>query len=234
MKLNREQLISRFSKALKDSRVRRDLDGSRTQTHVEKTYENDGDSIKGGNCFTYNRESSSEPLIPAAVLVPLIERENGYSVLLTRRSMGLSKHAGQISFPGGRIDSFDANPAMAALREVEEEIGVKPDYIDIIGEMDPYQVRTGFIVFPIVGFISNGFELKINPKEVEEVFEVPLSFILDPKNHHRQGRVFNGAMSYFYVLPYQNKYIWGATAAMLVNLYKILAGQSNLEKIIKD
>ena len=234
MKLTREQLISRFSKTSKENRVLSGLDGSRGRTNGDNSYVNDDASIKGSTYFANNKEMSTETLVPAAVLVPLVERENGYSVLLTRRSMSLSKHAGQISFPGGRIESYDSTPTMAALREVEEEIGVKPDYIDIIGEMDTYQVRTGFVVFPIVGFISNGFELKINPKEVEEVFEVPLSFILDPKNHHRQGRVVYGAMSYFYVLPYQNQYIWGATAGMLVNLYQILEGQNTLGKIIKD
>jgi len=164
-------------------------------------------------------------LIPAAVLVPLVKRDDEYTVLLTQRSADLSKHAGQISFPGGRIEIEDKTPTLAALRETEEEIGLMRDYVEVIGHLDTYEVRTGFTVFPIIGLVREGFEIKINPNEVADVFEVPLSYILDSSNHHRQGRVFYGKMRYFYVLPFQGHYIWGATAGMLVNLSEILTNK---------
>ncbi|NKB48115.1 MAG: CoA pyrophosphatase [Alphaproteobacteria bacterium] len=165
------------------------------------------------------------PLVPAAVLVPLVERDEGYTVLLTQRAADLSKHAGQISFPGGRIEDDDPSPELAALREAEEEIGLTADYVDVIGDLDIYEVRTGFEVFPIVGLVRPGFDLTLDQGEVADVFEVPLSFVLDPGNHHRQGRTFYGKMRYFYVLPFEDRYIWGATAGMLINLYEVLSGE---------
>ncbi len=165
------------------------------------------------------------PLIPAAVLVPLVERDAGYTVLLTERSAELSKHAGQISFPGGRIEKTDGTPTHAALREAEEEIGLAADFVNVIGSLDVYEVRTGFEVFPIVGLVRTGFDLSLDDGEVADVFEVPLSFILDPQNHHRQSRTFYGKLRHFYVLPFEDRYIWGATAGMLINLYEVLTGE---------
>ncbi len=165
------------------------------------------------------------PLIPAAVLVPLVERSDGYTVLLTERSADLSKHAGQISFPGGRIEGQNETPRQAALREVEEEIGLTADYIDVIGSLDVYEVRTGFEVFPIVGLVQTGFDLILDHGEVADVFEVPLSFVLDPSNHERRSRTFYGRLRHFYVLPFEDRYIWGATAGMLINLYEVLTGE---------
>ncbi len=165
------------------------------------------------------------PLIPAAVLVPLVERDGSYTVLLTERSAGLSNHAGQISFPGGRIEADDRTPQRAALREAEEEIGLTADFVDVIGDLDIYEVRTGFEVFPVVGLVRAGFSLKLDHDEVADVFEVPLSFVLDPSNHHRQSRTFYGRQRYFYVLPFEDRYIWGATAGMLINLYEVLTGE---------
>lgn len=165
------------------------------------------------------------PLIPAAVLVPLVERDDGYTVLLTERSADLSKHAGQISFPGGRIEADDGTPERAALRESEEEIGLTADFVDVIGSLDVYEVRTGFEVFPVVGLVRTGFDLTLDHGEVADVFEVPLSFVLDARNHHRQSRTFYGKLRHFYVLPFEDRYVWGATAGMLINLYEVLTGE---------
>jgi 8-oxo-dGTP pyrophosphatase MutT (NUDIX family) len=162
------------------------------------------------------------PLTPAAVLVPLVLRPGGPTILLTQRTDHLYDHAGQISFPGGRIEDGDATPEAAALRETEEEIGLDLSRVELIGRLDTYVVRTGFEVTPAVGFVHPPFEISPDPFEVAEVFEVPLAFILDRGNHEHQCREFKGAQRFFYVMQYKDRYIWGATAAMLVNLVDIL------------
>lgn len=166
------------------------------------------------------------PLIPAAVLVPLLDHGDRITVLLTQRAADLRAHAGQISFPGGRIDPDDAHPEAAALREAEEEVGLPPKSVELVGRLDTYEVRTGFEITPVVGFVEPGFDVVREPGEVADVFEVPLSFILDPANHERQSRVFQGKRRYFYVLPFEDRYIWGATAGMLVNLFEVLTGET--------
>ena len=165
------------------------------------------------------------PLIPAAVLVPLVLRPAEPTVLLTRRTDHLYDHAGQISFPGGRIDPGDESPEAAALRETEEEVGLPREKVELIGRLDTYIVRTGFEVTPAVGFVTPPFPIEPDPFEVAEVFEVPLSFVMDRGNHQRQSREFEGKQRSFYVFQYENRYIWGATAAMLVNLVDILDGR---------
>lgn len=164
------------------------------------------------------------PLTPAAVLVPLIDRLAGMTVLLTQRTAHLSDHASQISFPGGRIESADKSPQEAALREAFEEIGLPPDRVAPVGRLDDYETRTGFLIHPIVGIIEPPFSLTPDPFEVADVFEVPLSFILDRNNHRIECRVYKGYERQFYVLPYEGRYIWGATAGILVNLYDVLTG----------
>jgi 8-oxo-dGTP pyrophosphatase MutT (NUDIX family) len=163
--------------------------------------------------------ATGAPLMRAAVLVPLVERPEGWTVLLTQRTDHLHHHAGQISFPGGRAEDADETPVATALRECEEEIGLDRRHVDIVGALDTYQTGTGFLIAPIVGLISPGFDLTLDAFEVKEAFEVPLAFVLDPTNHQRQSRVWNGRERHFYVLPYENRYIWGATAGMLVNLH---------------
>lgn len=158
----------------------------------------------------------------AAVLVPLIEHDDGLTVMLTKRTDHLDHHPGQISFPGGRIENDDPTPEYAALREAEEEVGLKHDQVDIIGRLDEYVVRTGFSVTPFVGLVKPGYTVVIDDFEVAEVFEVPLSFFMDEANHRRDSRTHNGEVREFYAMPYGDYYIWGATAGMLRNLYDIL------------
>jgi len=162
------------------------------------------------------------PLTPAAVLVPLVLRASGPTILLTQRTDHLNDHAGQISFPGGRIEDHDATPEAAALRETEEEIGLDPSRVELIGRLDTYVVRTGFEVTPAVGFVHPPFKINPDPFEVAEVFEVPLAFVMDRSVHQRQSREYKGTQRFFYVMQYNEHYIWGATAAMLVNLVDIL------------
>lgn len=154
----------------------------------------------------------------AAVLVPLVARPEGTTILLTRRTEHLQHHAGQISFPGGRVEESDTSPEDAALRETEEEIGLKRDRIEVMGRLGLYRTRTGFEITPVVGWVTPPFDLAPDRFEVAEVFEVPLSFVADPKNHERHSREWQGVVRHFYVLPYCGYYIWGATAGMLVNL----------------
>jgi 8-oxo-dGTP pyrophosphatase MutT (NUDIX family) len=160
----------------------------------------------------------------AAVLVPLVDRPDGLTVLLTRRTDHLHDHAGQISFPGGRIDPGDADATAAALRETDEEIGLDRGHIDLIGQLDTYVTRTGFEVTPIVALIRPGFTLNPDPFEVAEIFEVPLAFFLAPDSRRMESRIWQGHTRYFYVYPYSTYYIWGATAGMLNNLAEILDG----------
>ncbi|MGQ0662515.1 MAG: CoA pyrophosphatase [Pseudomonadota bacterium] len=161
-------------------------------------------------------------LIRAAVLVPLIERSEGMTVLLTRRTDHLAVHAGQISFPGGRVEADDPDEATAALREAEEEIGLSRARVEIAGRLDTYQTRTGYEVTPLVGLIRPPFAPVLDRFEVAEIFEVPLAFVLDPANHRRHAHSERGVERRFWVLPYGHYYIWGATAGMLVNLYEVL------------
>ncbi len=165
------------------------------------------------------------PLKSAAVLVPLVERPEGFSVLLTQRSPDLRHHAGQISFPGGRVDPEDVSPQAAALREANEEIGLPQDRVELLGTLDIYETRTGFEIVPVVGLVTPPFDIRLEVREVAEAFEVPLAFILDQANHERHSRVFQGIRRHFHAMPYGDRYIWGATAGMLVNLYEVLTAQ---------
>jgi len=165
----------------------------------------------------------NKSLTPAAVLVPIVERSNDLTILLTKRTDHLHDHAGQISFPGGRTEETDAGPIATALRETEEEIALKPSFIELIGFLDTYETTTGFLVTPVVGFISPGFQLNPDQFEVAEVFEVPLSFLLNPSNHQVKSCVVRGVRYGFYQMEYEKYIIWGATAGMLINLYRRVA-----------
>jgi 8-oxo-dGTP pyrophosphatase MutT (NUDIX family) len=164
----------------------------------------------------------STALRPAAVLVPLIDRPEGMTVLLTQRTQHLTAHAGQISFPGGRIEESDADPTETALRETEEEVGLTRDHVTVIGRLDTYVTGTGFEISPVVGIVKVPFPLVIDPFEVAEAFEVPLAFIVDPRNHQRIEREVGGRSRCYFVLPFEGRNIWGATAGILVNLAEVL------------
>jgi 8-oxo-dGTP pyrophosphatase MutT (NUDIX family) len=173
-----------------------------------------------------NPEMTSPPstaLRPAAVLVPLIDHAEGMSVLLTQRTAHLSAHAGQISFPGGRIEEDDPDAVAAALRETEEEVGLPRHRVSVVGRLDTYITGTGFEITPIVGIVAPPVALAIDPYEVAEAFEVPLAFILDSRNHQRIERAVGARRRCFFVLPYEGRNIWGATAGILVNLAEVLA-----------
>jgi 8-oxo-dGTP pyrophosphatase MutT (NUDIX family) len=162
------------------------------------------------------------PLVPAAVLVPVVLGQNGLNMLLTRRTSHLQVHAGQISFPGGRLEIDDPDAAAGALREAEEEIGLRRQSVEVIGRLDTYVTRTGFEVTPVVGLVTPPIELRPDPFEVAEIFEVPLDFVVDPRNRERRSREFNGVQREFWAIPYRDYFIWGATAGMIVNLSEVL------------
>lgn len=162
---------------------------------------------------------------PAAVLVPIVAREDGLSVLLTQRTLHLNHHPGQISFPGGRMESGDTGPVMTALRETEEEIGLSSEQVELLGRLPEYRTGTGFAVTPVVGLVRPPLSLTLDTFEVAEVFEVPLGFLLDPENHKRHRMEYQGRMREYYAMPYGDRYIWGATAGMLVSLSRLLHGQ---------
>ena len=162
------------------------------------------------------------PLVPAAVLVPIVDRDAGLTILFTRRTDHLDKHAGQISFPGGRVEPGDSSPDEAALRETREEIGLPADRLEILGCLDRYITRTGFSVIPLVAIVSPPMQLDPDPFEVAEIFEVPLDFILNTENHQRYRRRLQGREYEFYAIPWGDYFIWGATAGMLVNLCEFL------------
>jgi 8-oxo-dGTP pyrophosphatase MutT (NUDIX family) len=158
----------------------------------------------------------------AAVLVPLVMRDQGPTVLLTQRTEHLEHHPGQISFPGGHIEPTDASAEAAALRETHEEIGLPKDRVHVLGRLNDYVTRTGFHITPVVGVVRPPLNLSLDAHEVAEAFEVPLAFFLDPANHHRHQRFFEGVERTFYAMPYRDYYIWGATAGMLMDLYRTL------------
>jgi 8-oxo-dGTP pyrophosphatase MutT (NUDIX family) len=159
----------------------------------------------------------------AAVLVPIVAHPAGLTVLFTQRTAHLRAHSGQVSFPGGRAEPADASPEETALRESEEEIGLPRSRVEVLARLPEYCTRTGFRVTPVVGLVLPPIELVPDPNEVESVFEVPLAFLLDARNHRRQTREYQGRTVGFYEMPYGDRYIWGATAGMIVNLYRTLA-----------
>ena len=156
----------------------------------------------------------------AAVLIPVVAHRGEATVLLTQRTEELPAHAGQIAFPGGKIEDDDATPLSAALREAHEEVGLAPGHVEPIGYLRPYHTRTGFHIVPVVAMVRPGFTLTLDRREVADAFEVPLSFLMNPENHRRHSRVLRGARRYFFAMPYENRYIWGVTAGIIRELYK--------------
>jgi 8-oxo-dGTP pyrophosphatase MutT (NUDIX family) len=161
----------------------------------------------------------------AAVLLPLVMREQ-LTLILTQRTAHLSTHSGQIALPGGKIDAEDLDATAAALRETHEEIGLPPERVEVLGTLPTYITGTSFIITPVVGLVRPGFTLEPNPYEVDDVFEVPLAFLMDPAHHRRHAFEFDGTLREWYSMPYQDgvqeRFIWGATAGMLRNFYHLL------------
>lgn len=163
--------------------------------------------------------AAHDVLTPAAVLVPIVLHQGRPSVLLTQRTAHLRDHAGQISFPGGRIEDTDRSVVDAALREAEEEVGLPPERIQVVGFLPEYRTGTGFSVTPVVAFVPPLLALQPDPFEVAEVFEVPLAFLLDPANHQQHEVYWRGKLRQYYAIPYGDRFIWGATAGMLISLF---------------
>jgi len=162
--------------------------------------------------------AASANLTPAAVLFPIVRRAAGHTVLLTQRTAHLRDHAGQVSFPGGRVEAADDSPLATALRETEEEIGLSRRHVEVLGYLPEYRTGTGFCVVPVVAAVTPPFDLAPDPFEVAEIFEVPLAFLLDQANHQRHSVHLRGALRHFYAMPYAGHFIWGATAGMIRSL----------------
>ncbi|ODT05506.1 MAG: coenzyme A pyrophosphatase [Mesorhizobium sp. SCN 65-20] len=158
----------------------------------------------------------------AAVLIPVVDHGDASTVILTKRAEKLKNHSGQIAFPGGRIDPTDATAEAAAVRETIEEIGLTPSYIDVIGRLPDYVTGSGYRIAPVLGIVRPGFHLTLNPGEVDDAFEVPLGFLMDPLNHNRASRIFQDRERFFYAMPYEERYIWGVTAGIIRALYERL------------
>lgn len=163
------------------------------------------------------------PIKPAAVLIPVIDREEPM-VLLTQRTAHLPQHAGQIAFPGGKIDAIDASPLAAALREADEEVGLVPSAVEPIGYLDVYMTTLGYRIVPVVARVHPPFTLTLNPGEVEDTFEVPLSFMMEIANHQTHSREWQGMMRTYYAIPFGERYIWGVTAGIFRNLQQKIYG----------
>lgn len=200
-----------FSKLTREWLVGRLLAGLRPRRHLP------GDEVEP--------DRAPGQITPAAVLVPLVNRPDGITVLLTQRTEHLADHAGQISFPGGRVEEGDKSREVTALREAEEEIGLPRSRVEILGTLPEYRTVTGFGVTPVVALVEPPFSLKLDPFEVADVFEVPLSFLLDPSNHQRHSYDYQGRRRFYYAMPFQGRFIWGATAGMLINLFQVLRGE---------
>ena len=165
-----------------------------------------------------------EPARAAAVLVPIVARDP-LTVLLTQRTSTLASHAGQVAFPGGKVDPEDPDPVHTALREAEEEIGLDRRYVEPLGFLDNYRTGTGYLVMPVVALVEPGFTLTLESREVDDAFEVPLSFLLDERNHQKHARPWRGRDRHYYAMPFEDRYIWGATAGMIRNLHERLFAQ---------
>lgn len=184
-----------------------------------------GGPVPAPSDFDLNPDASAwrtgEPPRPAAVLVPVVKRAP-LTVLLTQRTDSLPNHAGQIAFPGGKIEEEDRDPVAAALREAQEEIGLDPRLVEPLGYLDAYRTGTGYRIFPVVALVEPAFALKLDAREVADAFEVPLSFLMDARNHQLHDRVLRGVKRRFYAMPFQERFIWGATAGIMKNMHERL------------
>ena len=230
MELDREQVIARVGEA--QSRLARRRSSGAAITQMLEVDSNgdpmDTPNLRGDHDLNEEGMRPAPPLKPAAVLVPLVEHGAGFTVLLTQRSPDLRAHAGQISFPGGRAEPEDASPEITALRETEEEVGLDRGIIEVVGRLDTYRTVTNYAVTPVVGIVRPDFAPIPDPYEVAEVFETPLAFLLDSRNHVRHSGWFNGTPRRWWAMPFGEYYIWGATAGMLMNLHARLADPDSI------
>ncbi|MBC7311660.1 MAG: CoA pyrophosphatase, partial [Rhizobium sp.] len=175
---------------------------------IEHAWRDHGDHVLNPQSLL---EVEGLKLKDAAVLVPVVDDPDGAKVILTQRTATLRKHSGQIAFPGGGIDEGDLSPEVAALREAREEIGLDPNFVETVGRLPQYLSGTGFRIVPVLSVVKRGFVIEHNPDEVDAVFEVPLSFLMNPDNHQRDSRTWQGIVRHFYVMPYGERHIWGIT-----------------------
>jgi 8-oxo-dGTP pyrophosphatase MutT (NUDIX family) len=193
-----------------------------SQEPYERAPELGADGLRGDHVLNPFSTPSPERLATlrtAAVLVPVMVHEGEAGVLLTQRTEELPAHAGQVAFPGGKIEAQDETPIHAALREAEEEIGLPSSHVEPLGYLRPYHTTSGFKVIPVVGAVRPGFTVVPDEREVAAVFEVPLSFLMDPVNHQRHSRIWNGMRRHYFAMPFENRYIWGITAGIIRELY---------------
>lgn len=174
------------------------------------------------NTDEHRLRATESPFTPASVLMPIVLRETGPTLLLTQRTAHLHDHAGQVSLPGGRFEASDSSAIDTALRETEEEVGLHRRHVEVMGTLPDYLTVTGYRVTPVVSLVQPPFDLRADPFEVAEIFEVPMTYLMDGHNHQRRGVDFPGGRRIFYAMPYERFFIWGATAAMLRNLYHFL------------
>ena len=191
------------------------------RTSSQRIY-NNKDFLKGQEDLEKDNTLKSDNNKPAAVLIPLIPNKNDYNVLFTKRSSELRSHSGQISFPGGVVEKNDYNEVSGALREADEEVGIKPNSVNILGLLDSYITGTGFKIHPVVGLINSAPNYEICEQEVDYIFYVPLSFLINKNNHNKVNKIINGTERSFYVLEYKKYYIWGVTAGIIINLSEAL------------
>jgi 8-oxo-dGTP pyrophosphatase MutT (NUDIX family) len=180
--------------------------------------------VGGDHILNPDLPDVDHPYRDAAVLIPVVAHADAATVILTERTGHLSAHAGQIAFPGGKIDAEDADPTAAALREAGEEIGLDRAALTVIGSLAPYLSRTGYRIVPVLARVEPGYTVRPNRNEVADIFEVPLAFLMTPANHKRGTRVFMGRERYFYEMPYEGRYIWGVTAGIIRGLYEQVYG----------
>lgn len=193
--------------------------GNQKGKPLEDAWRDHGDHVLNPES---TRFTEGMKLKDAAVLIPVIDDPDGAKVLLTKRTATLRKHSGQIAFPGGGIDPEDGGAEVAALREAEEEVGLDRSYVETVGRLPDYFAGTGFRITPILSVVRRGFTIVPNPTEVDQVFEVPLSFLMNPDNHQQDSMMWRGAARHFYVMPYGERHIWGITAGILRTLYERL------------
>jgi 8-oxo-dGTP pyrophosphatase MutT (NUDIX family) len=165
---------------------------------------------------------AQENLREAAVLIPVVDRGDAAGLILTRRTQSMRQHSGQIAFPGGAVDADDASPEAAALREAYEEIGLEAGYVETVGRLPAYMTTTGFRIIPVIGLVRADYALTLNRDEVDAAFEVPFAFVMNPDNHRRESRVWEGKERFYYAMPFQEHHIWGVTAGILRVLYERL------------